>query len=44
MCGSDGTLYDSHCELHREACLRGEKDISCLVPSINNVSIDGEGV
>ena len=24
VCGSDGTLYESHCELHREACLRGE--------------------
>lgn len=23
VCGSDGTLYESHCELHREACVRG---------------------
>ena len=24
ICGSDGLLYKSHCELHRQACLRGE--------------------
>jgi len=23
ICGSDGLLYKSHCELHRQACLRG---------------------
>ena len=22
VCGSDGKWYDSHCELHRQACLR----------------------
>ena len=24
-CGSDGTLYPSHCELHRVACVRGRR-------------------
>ena len=23
VCGSDGALYESHCELHRQACLSG---------------------
>lgn len=23
VCGSDGMMYESHCQLHREACLRG---------------------
>ena len=23
VCGSDGMIYDNHCELHREACLKG---------------------
>jgi len=25
VCGSDGVLYESHCELHREACITGEE-------------------
>jgi hypothetical protein len=24
VCGSDGMIYDSHCELHREACRKGQ--------------------
>ena len=23
ICGSDGLLYNSHCDLHRQACLKG---------------------
>ncbi|MBZ3884206.1 Follistatin-related protein 4, partial [Sciurus carolinensis] len=25
VCGSDGVLYENHCELHRAACLLGKK-------------------
>ncbi|XP_015348310.1 follistatin-related protein 4 [Marmota marmota marmota] len=27
VCGSDGVLYENHCELHRAACLLGKKVI-----------------
>ncbi|KAK9521574.1 hypothetical protein VZT92_020133 [Zoarces viviparus] len=25
VCGSDGKLYQNHCELHRASCLKGHK-------------------
>ncbi|MGH0161461.1 UNVERIFIED_CONTAM: hypothetical protein FKN15_041224 [Acipenser sinensis] len=25
VCGSDGELYENHCELHRAACLKKQK-------------------
>lgn len=35
VCGTDGNLYGSHCELHRAACVNGRKisidlDLKCL--------------
>ena len=26
VCGSDGIIYENHCALHREACIRGLDD------------------
>ena len=36
VCGSDGRLYPSHCELHRTACVLGvhiriDKEKHCMV-------------
>lgn len=28
VCGSDGRVYENHCELHRAACLLGKKIIT----------------
>ncbi|KAI4819232.1 hypothetical protein KUCAC02_004488, partial [Chaenocephalus aceratus] len=25
VCGSDGKLYQNHCELHRASCLQGHR-------------------
>lgn len=40
MCGTDGKLYNNHCELHRTACKTGKKirvdwDFKCFKKADN---------
>ena len=43
VCGTDGVLYPSHCELHRTACIKGSHigidhdDLHCQKPILQGM-------
>ena len=39
ICGSDGLLYKSHCDLHRQACLKGNTRQVFFEMNVKNIVI-----